>query len=345
MAERLVGVELFGLTSNEAADVLATLAEAEERPDSTDAEAYDGVAEREGAVWPVFCQTPKGPADEDPVPVPTTEAEPGHDQPATLDGAPVAVTMFGPYEIAVDGQVISRGLRTVAKELLAWLCLRPEGASVDAAVDALWPDTERDQVHKAFWLAAANLRTRLGTKGDADTKVLVASGDVYRLDPDAVACDLWRFQQALTAAARAEGDRPARDALRRAVDAYRGELLAGTDYGWVEPVRQDLHRRALDAHLRLADLDARLGNPDAAEDTLRRAIDIDRYAEEPYRRLMNLQAELGRPDAVADTWRLLEDRLGEIDVDPEPATERLYRSLTSPPESPAERARRARLSP
>ena len=93
------------------------------------------------------------------------------------------------------------------------------------------------------------------------------------------------------------------------------------------------HRRP-----RLADLDARLGNFDAVEDTLRRAIDLDRYAEEPYRRLMILQAHTGSSSAVVDIWRLLNDRLGEIEVDAEPATERLYHSLTNPPESP----RRAR---
>ncbi len=350
-AERLVGVELFGLTPDEAADVIATLADTEERPDSTeDDDAHDRIAAPEGVAWPTFARLADRPGDEAPAPVPSP-GETGPPEAAAPDRASVVVSVFGPYEIAVCGRVVSRGLRTVAKELLAWLCLRPEGASVEAAVDALWPDTERDQVHKAFWLAASNLRTRLGTKadadtnGDADTKVLVASGDVYRLDPDAVSCDLWSFQEALATAARAEEDRPARDALRRAVDAYRGDLLAGTDYAWVEPVRQDLHRRALDAHLRLADLDVRLDNPDAAEDTLRRAIDLDRYAEEPYRRLMNLQAQRSRLDAVTDTWKLLEARLGEIDVDPEPATVRLYRSLTSPPDTPADRARRARLSP
>jgi DNA-binding SARP family transcriptional activator len=348
-AERLVGVCLFGLGSDEAADVIATLAETEERPDSSEEgnAAHDRIAAPEGAAWPTLARLADRPGDEAPAPVPSP-GETGPPEAAAPDRASVVVSVFGPYEIAVCGQVVSRGLRTVAKELLAWLCLRPEGASVDATVEALWPDTERDQVHKAFWLAASNLRTRLGTKadtnGDADTKVLVASGDVYRLDPDAVSCDLWSFQEALTTAARAEEDRAARDALRRAVDAYRGDLLSGTDYAWVEPVRQDLHRRALDAHLRLADLDCRLDNPDAAEDTLRRAIDLDRYAEEPYRRLMNLHAQRGRPDAVVDTWKLLEARLGEIDVDPEPATVRLYRSLTSPPDTPADRARRARLS-
>ena len=348
LAARLIGVELFALRADEAADAVATLAETEERPDSTDTDA--GITAPEETAWPPFVSSPEVTPAEPSTPlhvVPDNDALPIEPPEPSIppETAPVGVTVFGPYEIAVDGEVVSKGLRSVAKELLAWLCLRPEGASVEAAVDALWPDTERSQVHKQFWQAATNLRTRLGTAGDPGTKVLVLSGDVYRLDPAALACDLWVFQDALGVAARAEDDRVARVALRRAVDAYRGDLLVGTDYPWVEPVRQDLHRRATDAHLRLAEIDARLDAPDAAEETLRRAIDLDRYAEEPYRRLMALQGKRGRPDAVADTWRLLRNRLEEIDVDPEPATLRLYRSLTSPQETPADRACRARLSP
>ena len=349
LAARLVGVELFGLSAPEATDVVAMLAETEERPDSTDDDPAAGITAPEESAWPLFVSTPEVTSPDASTPlgaVPDGEAlrsKPAPGPSTSPEGVPVSVSVFGPYEIAVDGEVVSKGLRTMAKELLAWLCLRPEGASVEAAVEALWPDTERSQVHKQFWQAATNLRTRLGTASDPDTKVLVQSGDVYRLDPVALACDLWVFQDALGVAARAEDDQVARAALRRAVDAYRGELLAGIDYLWVEPVRQDLHRRALDAHLRLADLEDRLGNPDAADATLHRAIDINRYAEEPYRRLMTLQAERGRLDAIAHTWRLLQSRLDEIDVDPEPATVRLHRSLTAPEESPAERARRARL--
>ncbi len=348
LAARLFGAELFVLTADEAADVIATLADSEERPDSTDGDTemvnFGDGGEPGVTPWPIVAPPPDGDGHEDQGTVQKAADQAGLDEPAAPEAAPVVITVFGPYEIAVAGEVVSRGLRTVAKELLAWLCLRPEGASVEAAVDALWPDTERAKVHKVFWLAAANLRTRLGATSETESKVLIQSGDVYRLDPTALHCDLWAFQQALAVAARAEEDRPARDALRRAVDAYRGDLLVGTDYCWVEAVRQDLHRRALDAHLRLAEIDARLGNPEAATDTLRRAIDLDRYAEEPYRRLMTLHAERGRLDAVVDTWKLLNGRLAEIDVDPEPATERLYHSLTRPPASPADRARRARLS-
>ena len=121
----------------------------------------------------------------------------------------------------------------------------------------------------------------------------------------------------------------ARAALRRAVDAYRGDLLSGVGYSWVEPVRQDLHRRALDAQLRLAELDDRAGHPELAVAVLERAIDLDRYAEEPYRRLMALHAAHGRPDAVTATWQLLRSRLADLDVDMDETTARLYRTLTN----------------
>jgi hypothetical protein len=58
---------------------------------------------------------------------------------------------------------------------------------------------------------------------------------------------------------------------------------------------------------------------------------------------MTLQGERDRPDALAATWRLLERRLAEIDVDPEPATARLHRSLTTDA-APAGVSRRVRLS-
>ena len=117
--------------------------------------------------------------------------------------------------------------------------------------------------------------------------------------------------------------------MRRAVDAYRGDLLSGSGYPWVEPVRQDLHRRALDAHLRLAELEDQAGHPDAAVAVLERVIDLDRYAEEPYRRLMALHAAHGRLDAVTATWQLLRRRLADLDVDMDETTARLYRTLTA----------------
>ena len=118
----------------------------------------------------------------------------------------------------------------------------------------------------------------------------------------------------------------------------RGELADGCDWPWVEPVRADLHRRALDAHLRLAELEIAAGRTDAAQAVLGRAIELDGYAEDPYRRLVVLHAETGHPDAVRGTWQLLNRRLAEVDLEVEAQTARVYRDLT---DQPTARPRRA----
>ena len=97
-------------------------------------------------------------------------------------------------------------------------------------------------------------------------------------------------------------------------------------------------------HAHLAELEEQLGAPDAAEAVLERAVELDRYAEEPYRRLLSLHGRRRRPEAVASTFRLLQRRLEEIDVDPEPATLRLHRSLTAPDTVPTNGPRPRRLS-
>jgi DNA-binding SARP family transcriptional activator len=330
VVRRLVGIRCFVLRPDEAADVFATLTEVERRPssdeepDETTETPTDATVEEEP--WPVAVllvpeeTAMSGEASGPPLVEVASEVPP-----------PIAVRLFGPYEIVVDGATVASGLRGVARELLAWYLLRPEGASIGAAVDACWPNTDPVEVSTKFWRAASDLRKRIGRVARPSTQLLVQVGDAYRLDPQAIDCDLWQFQAALGDAAGASDDKSTRDALRRVVACYRGEFVENADYQWVEPVRQDLHRRALDAYLRLAELEEQLNEPDAAAGVLGRAIELDRYAEEPYRRLMTLQGGSDRSDAVSATWRLLERRLAEIDVDPEPATVRLYRSLSELP--------------
>ena len=316
----LAGASLFAMPASEAVEVLRALADAEYRPTSDDNPEWTEVIER--------IEHPAPDAEPWPETAPSTRAE-LPESPAR----PVRVQAFGPLTITVAGTTISRGLRSVAKELLLYYLLRPEGATVEQAVDHLWPDTDPAMVHRQFWTAASNLRSRFRQHLDVESKILDQDGDVYRLDPDLVSADLWDFQSALAAATRVGGDDEARSALRLAAETYRGELAETAGWIWLEPVREDLHRRAVDAHLRLAELEERSGDLPAAEAVLENVIDLDRYAEEPYRRLMSLQARHGRTGAVKATWRQLQRRLIELDLDPDPATARLYRSLIT--EEPA----------
>ncbi|MGH8994441.1 MAG: AfsR/SARP family transcriptional regulator, partial [Acidimicrobiales bacterium] len=339
LAGRLTGVQLFGLRGDEAVELLGAVADSHDDEELDDGDAHD---EEPDAEEPTTVLYPSNTSSR----LAVQPAEPWPNQPHPDESAvrPIAVQMLGPLRITVHGEPISTGLRGRAKALFAWYLLRPEGATSDEAVEALWPDTDPDQVRRQFWRPFGDLRARFRSSGDGALDVLEKTGEHYRPHPAEISCDLWQFQAALSDAARAGDEESARAALRRAVDVYRGDLLQGVGYAWAEPVRQDLHRRALDANLRLAELEDHAGCPDAAVDTLERAIDLDRYAEEPYRRLMALHAAHGRIDAVTATWQLLQRRLADLDVDVDDATARLYRSLTAHDVRPPTRTHPVRLS-
>jgi DNA-binding SARP family transcriptional activator len=334
LAEQLAGAQLFGLRADEAVELLGAVADSLDAGDPDDDEVDALVDE------PITVLHPVGRADE-----PHSTGEPWPEPFLVEEGQdrPIVVQMLGPFRITAHGELVATGLRSRAKALFAWYLVRPEGATSDEAVDALWPDTIPERVGKQFWRAFGDLRARFRGPGDEALDVLTKTGEHYQPCAAEIACDLWEFQAALADAARGTDDQ-ARAALRRAVDTYRGDLLQGSDYPWVEPVRQDLHRRALDAHLRLAELEDHGGHPDAAADTLERAIDLDRFAEEPYRRLMTVHAAQGRIDAVTATWKLLHQRLGDLDLEVEPTTTRLYRSLTISVPDTSDGARPIRLS-
>jgi DNA-binding SARP family transcriptional activator len=248
----------------------------------------------------------------------------------------IRVRLLGPAWVEAWGEEITSGLRASAYELLAWYALHPDGASAEAASDALWPDADPRRGRERFWTALGNLRSRLHGPGKDGIEILAKSGDLYRLDPAVLEVDLWRFETALGDAAHADAPAQMTDALERGTGAYSGDFCPGLDAIWVEPVREDLHRRAIDTYLRLAELDAE-EQPERALGVLERTIELDPICEEAYRRLIALQASVDRRDAAQRTWRLLQGRLAELDLEPEEATEQLVHELL--PARPAPTAR------
>lgn len=241
--------------------------------------------------------------------------------------APIQVSVFGPRRVVAFGEPVDSGLRSSAYELLAWYLLRPEGARAELAIEALWPNESAQRGKEHFWTALGNLRSRLRTVGEDGIDVLVKSGDHYRPDPQIIDADLWIFEEALVDAAKETDGLQATASLERAVAAYISDFLPAAESLWVEPVREDLHRRALDACVRLSELYLADGRTDAAIAVLERSIEIDSICEDAYRRLLTLQASLGRYDGAQRTWRLLQGRLAELDLEPETTTTELVREI------------------
>ena len=258
--------------------------------------------------------------------------------------APIQVSVFGPRRVVAFGEPVDSGLRSSAYELLAWYLLRPEGARAELAIEALWPNESPQRGKEHFWTALGNLRSRLRTVGEDGIDVLVKIGDHYRPDPLIIDADLWTFEEELVDAAKATDAVQATASLERALAAYVSDFLPAVDNLWVEPVREDLHRRALDVCVRLSELHLADGRTDAAIAVLERAIEIDPICEDAYRRLLTLQASLGRYDAARRTWRLLQGRLAELDLEPETATTELVHEIMAPLTTGTSTARRSRTS-
>jgi DNA-binding SARP family transcriptional activator len=325
--QELVGARVCSLTGVEAAELLGVLARS--RTDDAEPADLDRADVPADADLPAMAGPggqPAAGAGEPPEEPAGPPAEYGKTD------ALVQVRLLGPFQITTKTGEVRSGLRASARELLAYYLVHPDGASLEQAVDAMWPDTQLGRERERFWTALGNLRSVLRkATGTTELKAIQRAGDRYRVDPAVFAVDLWRFQAALAAARRAQLDTAIAAALAAAGEAYAGVLLDGAPYAWVEAPREDTRRRAVDALARLGELRQTADDLEGALAALEQAVDADPIAEELYRRLMRLQAELGRPDAVKRTYRLLARRLADLDADPDPETEQLVADLLRRP--------------
>jgi DNA-binding SARP family transcriptional activator len=294
LAPRLVGARLYSLGREAAAELLTVLASAR-----TD----DDVVVATGQPTEAFeVQIPEAPS--------------------------VSVQLLGQYRIEVGGIEIRAGLRAKARELLAFYLLHPAGTTLDAAVEALWPEADPGRGSEWFWTALGNLRSRLrDATGEKKLKVIEREGDRYRVEP-LFDVDLWRLEQALSVGAVEADDFGRAAAYDRVAGTYAGDLLAGADWAWAETPRDDVRQRVLDVLVWLGDVRWASGDARGSWQALQRAVEVDPYAEQIYRRIMRLQSKLGRPDDAAATFRRLQARLVEIDLEPTPESAKLYAELT-----------------
>ncbi|MQA80406.1 MAG: hypothetical protein GEV10_18320 [Streptosporangiales bacterium] len=174
-----------------------------------------------------------------------------------------------------------------------------------------------------FRAAIGNIRKTLrDATGTSNKQFVTYSADRYRLDSETIDVDLWRFTHHLHTV---DGDDPTK-ALAAALGDYNGDLTDGHTYEWAEPLRESLHRQAVDAYARLAEEHEHSGETQQAVTTLEHALALDSYNEDLYQRSIRLLGELGRTDAIRRLYRHLQNKLADLDIDPDPATEHLVSS-------------------
>jgi TolB-like protein/DNA-binding SARP family transcriptional activator len=232
----------------------------------------------------------------------------------TLSRPQLLVRMLGGFELtSADGADLTPPGRKL-RALVALLALAPAaGWSREQLTALLWGDRDDEQARASLRQALAELRRILGVRA------LQTDREMAAFDPAIVGVDAVELAR-LAAAGE----------LEQAAALYRGELLDGLSLpnsgfaDWLLVERTRLHDLAVDVLARL--LGTQSG--EAAIATAKRLLHLDPAREETHRALMRLYGAKGDRSQALRQYQTCRDLLQrDLDVKPEPETERLYKEI------------------
>jgi DNA-binding SARP family transcriptional activator len=252
-----------------------------------------------------------------------TGAEQGGDATAATDGDVgdrVMIRMLGRVAVLDKAGHPTPGLRQHAGGLLAYLVVHRPGADKNDIMEALWPDASVRRAAERLSTEVGNLRRCIRQAAqNQDVQPVVNTGGRYHLNPDVVDVDVWRLHDALRQATTATDPAQRVQALQAGVSIYTGSMADRHDYHWLEPVREQLRRNVIRAHLHLADL-VSAENPRHAADLTAAAARLDLASEELAQLAMEASSRIGHTGAVAAQLRQLRSALRDIDEEPSSET-------------------------
>ncbi len=252
-----------------------------------------------------------------------TAAAPGSRADAS---APVRVRLLGGLEIRLHGAALPPLESARAESLLAYLLLHRHVAVLRAQLAfLLWPDSSETQ-------ARTNLRHLLHTLRRSVPPVeqlLEVTPRTLQWRPQAeVWLDVAAFESALDLAAASAGEDERLQALREAVAAYAGDLLAGCYDEWLLAERERLHERHLQALQELTALLERRGELTEAIRHAEQLQRLDPLREETCRALMRLHDARGDRARALRAYHACRAALErELGAEPSPPTRAAYEAL------------------
>jgi DNA-binding SARP family transcriptional activator len=234
----------------------------------------------------------------------------------------LTLTLLGDFQARLGLGPPLRLKRRKTEALLAYCALPPgQGHSRDKLAALLWGDRSPPRARSRLRETLFVLRRALAT---ADPPCLEPGSETLALAADAVDVDAVAFERLVR-----EGSA---EALARAVELYRGDLLEGLAFrgalfeDWLLAERERFRELALEALAGLLAFKRAAGAADAALQTGLRLIALDPLQEPVHRTLMRLYAQLGRRGSALHQYQVCVSVLQrELGVEPEEETKHLYR--------------------
>ncbi len=234
--------------------------------------------------------------------------------------ARLSVGLLGGFQVRLDAGAIALPTRK-SQALLAYLALPPGQAHPrDKLAALLWGGMRDESARTSLRQALFAIRKALGEAA------LRADGATIALIPDRVDVDAVSLAQSV-----ADGSP---EALTRAADLYRGDLLAGLVVDeapweeWLLGERERMRELALEGIARLLAHHRRTGALELALQTALRLLTLDPLQEPVHRTLMRLYADLGRRGAALRQYQHCVATLQrEMAAEPDRETKQLYQDI------------------
>lgn len=211
------------------------------------------------------------------------------------------------------GRCVERFQTQKTGALLAYLALqRPRPVPREAMAELLWPEGAPDAVRNRLNQAVSSLRRQLHPPELAPLTVLATDHHSLSLSPEGVETDVEEFREALAAAERTTSRTERVKYLRRAVELYGGELLAGYFEDWILPDRLGLGDRYSEALEGLIREYSRAGEPEQAIEYAQRRLAQDPQDPRANVELMDLYLRADRPGSAIRHFDELVRTLDEV---------------------------------
>lgn len=232
-----------------------------------------------------------------------------------MASARLDVRLLGRIEVRAASRPVRIAGRQ-AQALFALLVLDRRPRARDAIATDLWPDADATcsaSLRQALWL----VRSGLASAGLEPERILEVEPETVGLRPQAVRVDTVRFDTLLAGQA---ADPEA------AVRLYRGDLAEGFGHECFAAERERLSDAYEDALALVAERRLAAGDLVGARDAAQRLLARDVLREEAHAVLIAVHGLTGtRSQVVRQHRRLCEILRRELDVDPLPETEAVYR--------------------
>jgi DNA-binding SARP family transcriptional activator len=207
----------------------------------------------------------------------------------------------------------------------------------DVVIDNLWPESHPRSAYQNFKVTLHRLRKILepGLEKNKSSAFIQLKDNLLSLNKARCRVDLESFLTCCKDIKRhAIGGQPDRIAAlgHELVTLYQGDFLPEEPYApWVEMKRWALRDTYFDTILRVCAAHRDLGQPDAAADCCRAALQIDPFQERIIRELIRLYLLVGRQKDARDVFERYRAALKqEMDLEPDAATLALAGTLRRP---------------